>query len=120
MDYVVGNLESSTMKNKNYRKVIFTGKQMQLVLMSLKPNDYIPLEIHKKTDQFFRVESGKCDVIVNKKHNILKDGYGIIVPAGAPHEVINISKTEDLKLYTIYAPPEHPTNRLDKTNPIKS
>lgn len=119
MDYIVGNLENSTIKNTNYRKVIYTGKNMQLVLMSLKPNDFIHSEMHRKTDQFIRVESGKCDVIINNKHNLLKDGHAIIIPAGSQHKVINKSKTKSLKLYTIYSPPEHPANRLDKINPDK-
>lgn len=119
MNYFYGNIEKQTLENKDYRKVIFTGKNMQLVLMCLQPNDIIPLETHHGVDQFFRVESGICNVIINNKDNILIDGYSIIIPSGATHKVINLSMNNELKLYTIYAPPQHPSNRIDHMNPEK-
>lgn len=109
-----GNLERETLKNNNYRKVLHTGKKMQLVLMSLNPGDDIPMEVHKTRDQFIRVESGKARVIINgRKHN-LKDGDAVIVPAGSKHLVIN-SGASKLKLYTIYASPEHKPGTIHKT-----
>jgi mannose-6-phosphate isomerase-like protein (cupin superfamily) len=109
-----GNIESLTEKNSNFRKVIFTGK-LQLVLMSLKPGEEIGEETHK-ADQFFRVEQGTAVFVLNKDEVfIARDGDAVIVPGGSYHNVINKSKTSTLKLYTIYAPPEHPDKETKKT-----
>jgi mannose-6-phosphate isomerase-like protein (cupin superfamily) len=87
--------------------------------MSIKPNDIIHKEIHKNHDQFIRVEKGKGIAIIENKKYKLYDGIGIIISAGKKHEIKNTSKTEDLKLYTIYAPPEHPPKTIQKNNPNK-
>lgn len=100
------NIEQATKDNTAYRKVLFTGK-LQLVLMSLKPGEEIGEEIHKDHDQFFRFESGTGQVIIDDQVIDVHDGIAVIVPAGSKHNVINTGET-DLKLYTIYAPPEHP------------
>jgi len=100
------NIEKETLNNKNFRKILFTGKNLQLVLMTLKPNEEIGLEIHKNVDQFFRFEFGKGKCIINDNEYIVSDGDCIIVPANTKHNIINIGKS-DLKFYTIYAPPEH-------------
>jgi len=106
----VANIEEETRKNTDFRRVLYTGKNCQLVLMTLKPMEDIGMETHDDVDQFFRFEEGQGTVVIDgKKHNV-KDGGGVIVPCGAEHNVINTSKTADLKLYTIYSPPEH----LDK------
>jgi mannose-6-phosphate isomerase-like protein (cupin superfamily) len=101
------NIEQTTIENKNFRKVLYTGEHMQLVLMSLKPNEDIGLEIHHENDQFFRFEKGEGKVIVGETEYMVGDGDVVIVPAGTPHNVINTSLAEDLKLYTIYAPSHH-------------
>jgi mannose-6-phosphate isomerase-like protein (cupin superfamily) len=87
--------------------VLYTGKNSQLVLMSLKPMEEIGMEVHPHIDQFFRFEGGEGKVIIDGNEYRVKDGDGVIVPAGAKHNVINTSKTSELKLYTIYSPPEH-------------
>ncbi len=112
------NIETNTIENTNYRKVVYTGK-MQFVYMSLKPLDSIKLETHQDHDQFFRIEAGKGQAIVNGNTYELFDGIGLIVPAGAQHQILNTSETEDLKLYSIYSPHEHPPTRLDVNNPDK-
>lgn len=112
------DIEKNTLENENYRKVVYTGK-MQFVYMSIKPLDDIHLEVHDDHDQFFRIEGGTGIAIVNNVEYELKDGIGLIVPAGASHRIINTSDIESLKLYSIYSPPEHPSNRLDVNNPDK-
>jgi len=101
------NIENDTLDNTNFRKVLYTGKHSQLVLMSLKPGEEIGEEIHAENDQFFRVEQGVGKCIIDGNEYKLEDGVAIVVPAGAKHNLINISQTEDLKLYTIYSPPHH-------------
>ena len=101
------NIEQATLENKNFRKVLYTSKHMQLVLMTLKPNEEIGEEVHEINDQFFRFESGKGLCIINGNMYNIKAGDVIIVPAGAKHNVINNDSTTELKMYTIYAPPNH-------------
>ncbi len=117
-DIFYEDIEKNTINNENYRKVVYTGK-MQFVYMSLKPLDDIHIETHDEHDQFFRIEAGIGKAIVNNKEYELKDGVGLIVPAGASHRIINTSENQSLKLYSIYSPPEHPPNRLDINNPDK-
>ena len=101
------NIEKETLENTNFRKVLYTGKHSQLVLMNLKPNEEIGMEIHADNDQFFRFEKGEGKCIIDGNFYELRDGSVIIVPAGAKHNIINISSSEDLKLYTIYSPAHH-------------
>lgn len=101
------NIEKETLENKNFRKVLYTGKHSQLVLMSLKPNEEIGMEVHPDNDQFFRFEKGEGKCIIDGNEYALSDGSVIIVPSGAQHNIINTSETEDLKLYTIYSPAHH-------------
>ena len=101
------NIEKDTLENTNFRKVLYTGKHCQLVLMSLKPTEEIGLEVHTDNDQFFRFESGQGKCIIDGNEYALTDGSVIIVPAGAEHNIINVSETEDLKLYTLYSPAHH-------------
>ncbi len=101
------NIEEDSIQNANFRKVLYSGKHMQLVLMSLKPTEEIGEEIHAENDQFFRFESGKGKCIIDGNEYLVQDGDAIIVPAGAKHNIINVSKEADLKMYTIYAPPHH-------------
>jgi len=101
------NIEKDTLKNKNFRKVLYTGVHSQLVLMSLAPREEIGEEVHGENDQFLRFEAGRGRVEIDGNKYTVKDGDAVIVPAGAKHNVINTSRTEDLKLYTIYSPPHH-------------
>jgi mannose-6-phosphate isomerase-like protein (cupin superfamily) len=104
--YVV-NIEKETTKNTDFRRVLYTGKHSQLVLMSLKPGEEIGEETHDHIDQFFRFEAGEGKVIIDGKEHEVKDGTAVIVPAGARHNVVNTSKRANLRLYTVYSPPEH-------------
>jgi len=101
------NIEKDTLKNNNFRKVLYTGKHSQLVLMSLAPKEEIGMEVHKENDQFFRFEKGRGKCIIDGNEYELKDGVAVVVPAGAEHNIINTSTTEELKLYTIYSPAHH-------------
>ena len=109
------NLEDETKKNTDFRRVLYTGKYSQLVLMSLKPKEDIGEETHEDVDQFFRFEEGEGVVVIDGVKHPVKDGSGVIVPSGAKHNVINTSKTKNLKLYTIYSPPEHLDKVVRKT-----
>jgi mannose-6-phosphate isomerase-like protein (cupin superfamily) len=100
-------IEEETTKNTDFRRVLYTGKFSQLVLMSLKPGEEIGEETHDDVDQFFRFEAGEGKVIIDGMKHPVKDGSAVIVPAGARHNVVNTSKSLDLRLYTIYSPPEH-------------
>lgn len=108
------NIEKDTKENENYRKVLYTGK-MQLVLMSLKPGEDIPAEVHSDIDQFFRIEEGEAYIKVDDEEFNLKDDDIIIIPAGSEHYVKNSSTDTVLKVYTIYTPPEHPPETIHKT-----
>lgn len=101
------NIERDTLKNKNFRKVLYTGQHSQLVLMSLAPREEIGEEVHRENDQFLRFEAGRGRVEIDGNKYPVKDGDAVIVPAGAKHNVINTSRTDELKLYTIYSPPHH-------------
>ncbi len=104
------NIEDRTKENSSFRKVLFTGAHMQLVVMSLKPGEDIGEEVHNDVDQFFRVEEGEARVVMNGEESILEEEMVAIVPAGTVHNVINNSSSEELKLYTIYGPANHPEN----------
>lgn len=101
------DIEKDTVENKNFRQVLYSGKHSQLVLMSLRPKEEIGMEVHPDNDQFFRFEQGQGKCIIDGNEYALKDGVAIVVPAGAQHNVINTSETEELKLYTIYSPAHH-------------
>ena len=103
----VGNIEKETTKNNDFRRVIYTGKFSQLVVMRLKPGEEIGSEVHDTVDQFFRFEEGEGMVVIDEVEHKVHDGVAVVIPSGAWHNVINTSKKEDLKLYTIYSPPEH-------------
>jgi mannose-6-phosphate isomerase-like protein (cupin superfamily) len=111
----VTGIEGDTRKNANFRRVLYTGKHAQLVLMRLKPGEEIGEEVHEEVDQFFRFEAGSGVVVIDGVRHVVKDGTAAIVPSGARHNVINTSNTTDLKLYTIYSPPEHKDKVVRKT-----
>jgi len=101
------NIEKATLENENFRKVLYTSKHSQLVLMSLRPNEEIGKEVHPDNDQFFRFESGQGKIVIDGNEYEVSDGSAVVVPAGAQHNVINVSDAEELKLYTIYSPAHH-------------
>jgi mannose-6-phosphate isomerase-like protein (cupin superfamily) len=112
----VGPIEKLTGKNKYFREVLFTGKYTQLVVMCLQPGEEIGNEVHKTVDQFFRIEEGTAKfVFKGKEEHKVKAGDGVIVPAGTFHNVINTSKKDPLKLYTLYSPPNHKPGTIHKT-----
>jgi mannose-6-phosphate isomerase-like protein (cupin superfamily) len=109
------NIERDTLDNDNFRKVLYTSKHSQLVLMSLKPKEEIGMEVHPDNDQFFRFEKGEGKCVIDGNEYEVKDGTAVVVPAGAKHNVINISDSQDLKLYTIYSPAHHKDGVLRAT-----
>ena len=109
------NIEQATLENNYFRQVVFTSKHAQLVLMCLKPGEEIGMEVHPTTDQFFRFEQGEGKVIIDGEEHAVSDGSAVIVPGGNRHNVINTSSDQDLKLYTIYSPPNHPAGTIHKT-----
>ncbi|MCX6718969.1 MAG: cupin domain-containing protein [Candidatus Taylorbacteria bacterium] len=109
------NIEKDTLANENFRKVLYTAKHCQLVLMCLQPKEEIGMEVHPDNDQFFRFESGEGKCIIDGHEYFIGDGSAIIVPCGAQHNVINTSSTETLKLYTIYSPAHHKDGIVRKT-----
>ena len=112
----VGPIESETLKNPYFRRVLFTGKHAQLVVMSLQPGEEIGEEVHPDVDQFFRIEQGEARFVFNEtEEHLVRDANAVVVPAGTHHNVINASKTTPLKLYTIYSPPNHPDGTVHKT-----
>ncbi len=109
------NIEKETLENKNFRKVLYTSKHSQLVLMCLKPHEEIGMETHPGNDQFFRFEKGEGRCALSGNFYELRDGSAIIVPAGAEHNIINTSDTEDLKFYTVYSPAHHKDGTVHAT-----
>ena len=101
------NIEKDALENNNFRKVVYTAKHIQVVLMSLKAGEDIGEEIHPDTDQFFRFESGSGKCFINGNEYSVKSGDAIVIPAGAKHNIINTDSKQELKIYTIYSPPQH-------------
>lgn len=115
--FFVGNIEDLTINNNAYRKVLYTTKTQQLVIMSLLPKEEIGEEIHKDVTQFIRVEQGECEAILDDQLFKMKDGDCVVVAPGTKHNIVNTSNINKLKLYTIYCPPEHPDNTLELMKP---
>lgn len=109
------DIEKLTLENTDFRRVLYTGKGSQLVLMSLLPSEEIGSEVHPENDQFFRFEKGKGRMIINGFEREVGDGDAVIVPMGAEHNVINLSETERLQFYTIYAPAHHKDGTIHTT-----
>lgn len=109
------NIEQKTLENENFREVLYTGQHVQLVVMSLKPNEEIGFEIHQIVDQFIRIEAGEGKLLINGEEQTIKDGDAFVIPAGARHNVINTSSEKSMKLYTIYSPPHHKDQIVHKT-----
>ena len=108
------NIEKATMQNDNFRKVLNTAQNSQLVVMSLLPREEIGTEVHD-LDQFIRFESGRGKVILDGKEYEVEDDWAVVIPAGVEHNVINTSDSEKMKLYSIYSPPEHPDGTVHPT-----
>lgn len=110
----VTNIEEDTLENQDFRRVLYTAKNSQLVLMSLRANEEIGEEVHE-LDQFIRIEAGQGLAVLDGVAHRLSDGSAVVIPAGTKHNVINVSDTEELKLYTLYSPPEHRDGTVHKT-----
>src|SRR5690606_28099352 len=113
----VDNIEDRTLENTDFRRVLYTGAHLQLVLMSLQPGEEIGKEVHPDIDQFFRVEQGKATLLIDGVSHTLEHDDIAIVPAGAEHNVINAGDAP-LKLYTLYGPPEHRDGTVHATAAI--
>ena len=112
----VGSIEKQTLENTYFREVLFTGKHSQLVVMCLQVGEEIGDEVHPSVDQFFRIEQGEAKFVLNEnEEHLVREGDAVVVPAQTYHNVINTSKTAELKLYTIYSPPNHPAGTIHKT-----
>lgn len=114
----VKNINNETLKNENYRNVVFTANDLQLVYMNIKPGEEIGEEVHKIGDQFLRLESGNGKAILNDIEYKISDDFCIIIPAGVKHNIINTGN-ENMKLYSIYTPPEHDSGLIEKNKIIK-
>lgn len=110
----VANIEQLSLQNSYFRQVLYTDTRLQLVVMSLKPNEDIGEEVHQ-LDQFIRVEKGEGKAVLDGEESVLQDGSVVIIPAGTKHNIINTSSSEPLKLYTLYAPPNHKDGIIHKT-----
>ena len=109
----VSNIEKESLENSDFRRVLYTAKNSQLVLMNLKPGEDIGEEIHT-LDQFIRVEAGEGKAVLDGVEHAIADGSAVVVPAGVKHNVINTGSA-DMKLYTLYSPPEHQDGTIRKT-----
>jgi len=109
------NIEKGTLENEDYRRVLYTTTNVQVVLMTLQPKEEIGMEVHDISDQFFRVESGEGKIIINGAEFSVSDGFAFVVPAGSSHNLINTSSDKKLKLYTLYTPPHHKDGTVHKT-----
>lgn len=116
----VTNIERDTRANDDYRRVLYTGPNTQLVLMTLQPGDEIGQETHEEHDQFIRVEAGAGVALLNGERHALSDGSAVVIPAGVEHNVLNMSDDAPLRLYTLYSPPEHPDGTVQHTKADES
>ena len=111
----ITDIERDTLGNADYRRVLFTGPNLQLVLMTLQPGEEIGREAHDGHDQFIRVEEGEGEALLGGERHKLADGVAVVIPSGVEHNVVNTSRTKALKLYTLYGPPEHPDGTVHRT-----
>jgi mannose-6-phosphate isomerase-like protein (cupin superfamily) len=109
------NIEQRTLENDDFRQVLYTGANLQLVVMTIQAGGEIGLERHEGHDQFIRVEAGAGVAILDGERHALEDGSAVVIPAGVEHNVVNTSRTEPLRLYTLYGPPEHPDGTRHRT-----
>ena len=111
----IANIEEKTKANTNFRQVLYTGRHMQLVLMSIAPGSEIGMEVHPDNDQFLRFENGVGRVVIDGSNHDVSDGFAVVVPAGAQHNVVNTSQNDSLQLYTLYSPPHHQDSLIRAT-----
>jgi mannose-6-phosphate isomerase-like protein (cupin superfamily) len=111
----VTNIEEKTLKNENFREVLNTTSRSQLVVMTLQPGEEIGMEVHGDIDQFLRIEAGTGKAVLDGEEYPLKDGSAVVVAAGVEHNIINTSKDQPLRLYSIYTPPEHSPGTVHAT-----
>jgi len=109
------DIETATLGSTDFRRVLHTTTHLQLVLMTLQPGEEIGLEVHDHGDQFFRIESGEGEAIIDGETHPLRDGSIVIIPEGMEHNVRNVSPTGPLRMYTLYAPPQHPEGTVHQT-----
>ncbi len=114
MNGYIANIGKETIKNENFRKVLYTAPNSQLVVMSLKPGEEIGEEVHE-VDQFIRIEEGEGKAVLDGEESNVEDDFAIVIPAGIKHNIINTSQEEEMKLYTIYSPSQHPADTIHKT-----
>jgi len=114
MNGFIDDIEKLTKENSFFRQVLFTGKYSQLVLMCLKQGEEIGKEVHDNVDQFFRIDQGRGEVFIDGETRQIKDGFAVVVPAGSEHNITNTGEV-DLKLYTVYSPPNHPEGTIHET-----
>ena len=115
MSGYITEINKQTATNQNFREVLYTTPRSQLVVMRLKSGEEIGSEVHHDIDQFIRVESGEGTAVLNGDNHDLKAGFAVVIPSGVEHNIINTSKERELKLYTIYTPPEHPDGTIHAT-----
>lgn len=115
-DFWLDNIDRATVENEDYRKVLFTGSALQLVLMSLKAGEEIGSEVHEHGDQFLRVEAGNGKVVLNGNEMPFETDDAVVIPAGTEHNIINTG-VDELKLYVLYGPPEHTDGLVQKDKP---
>ena len=114
MNVYVDNIEKATLENENFRKVLFTAQNSQLVVMALQPGEDIGAEVHAEHDQFIRLEEGSGKAVLDGNEYEIKDDWAVVIPAGVEHNIINTGE-EVMKLYTIYSPPEHKNGTVHAT-----
>jgi mannose-6-phosphate isomerase-like protein (cupin superfamily) len=115
MNGYITSIERDTLANEDFRRVLYTGPNMQLVLMMLQPGEDIGLETHDGHDQFIRIEAGTGVARLNGEESRLEDGSIVMIPAGVEHNIVNTSKDQPLRLYTLYGPPEHADGTVHHT-----
>lgn len=115
MSNLVNNIEDLVTKNTFFRQVVLTTKNQQLVVMHLNPKEDIGMEVHDTVDQFIKIESGEGKAILNGEEYVFSSGFSITIPSGTNHNILNISETNPLKIYTIYSPPNHKEGTIHKT-----
>ena len=110
----ITNIEKTTNENEYFRKVLYTAKNSQLVVMNLKPGEEIGEEVHE-LDQFIRIEQGEGKAILDGVEHKIKNNFAVVIPQGTRHNIINTSSTKPMMLYTVYSPPEHKDKTIHKT-----
>lgn len=109
------DIERATLDNENFRRVLYTAPHSQLVVMSIEPGGEIGMERHDTGDQFIRVEEGEGEAILDGERHELRDGTALVIPSGTEHNVINTSRSDPLRLYTVYSPPQHADGVVHRT-----